>query len=321
MLNRTEVENDIIRNLCIFKEYTKSNSKLNRTTNNVDAEDFIKDLLNLCLDLELDNSNRLEKNYPGIDLFSECDSLCVQVTSDNTINKIESTFSTFLLKKYYKKYEELIIFIIGEKKRYQNLPENKKFKLKIMDINDLICEICHKNLRKLKEINEFLKKEILLFCGTSTDFIIKHKKAIDMKNGDRYIKWFCEYVEISEDNFQKEDLECFLNKLKNITLNKRKFIKEALKLGKNNSNEYMSFDIEDLKSVMLLSSLYDILRSLEEDNIIENRDEYYPDPIYIFRNVKNVENINWALFVRFCDENNILLDDIIVNLDFSILDN
>ena len=59
---------------------------------NILLEDVVAKLLNIIFDYELINANRIEKNYPAIDLIDEDKRMAVQVTSDNGYDKINDTF-------------------------------------------------------------------------------------------------------------------------------------------------------------------------------------------------------------------------------------
>ena len=66
---------------------------------NILLEDVVAKLLNIIFDYELINANRIEKNYPAIDLIDEDKRIAVQVTSDNGYDKINDTFIKFKSSK------------------------------------------------------------------------------------------------------------------------------------------------------------------------------------------------------------------------------
>ena len=97
-------------------------------------------------DLNLKNVNTIKKNAPGIDLADEGNRISIQVTSDNTSDKIKHTIAEFFLNKSYEKYDRLIILILTNKKRYSTVFDTDgKFSFDknkdIWDVNDLIKKV------------------------------------------------------------------------------------------------------------------------------------------------------------------------------------
>ena len=69
-------------------------------------------------DFELKNANTIEKNAPGIDLIDEKNKISIQVTSDNSSEKIKHFIEEFISNRSYEKYDRMVMLILTRKKNY-----------------------------------------------------------------------------------------------------------------------------------------------------------------------------------------------------------
>ncbi len=148
----------------LSKEVTILNA-VNLYDINIVAEDFFPGLLNLIYGYELKNVNHLEKNAQAIDLFDKTNKIAVQVTSDNSSKKINHTIYEFNKNESYKIYGRLIILILTQKKKYTTVfNTDGKFvfdKTKdIWDVEDLMKDIRKLDTDRIKEISNYLSKEL-----------------------------------------------------------------------------------------------------------------------------------------------------------------
>lgn len=64
----------------------------------------------------LRNLNSTEgKNFPGIDLADDIEGVAIQVTATPTLEKVKSTVETFLKHGFDKRYQRVIVFVLGRK--------------------------------------------------------------------------------------------------------------------------------------------------------------------------------------------------------------
>lgn len=64
----------------------------------------------------LRNLNATERaNFPGIDLADDLDGIAIQVTATPTLDKIKSTIETFLAHGLDKKYQRVVVYVLGRK--------------------------------------------------------------------------------------------------------------------------------------------------------------------------------------------------------------
>ena len=95
---------------------------LNLQDINVVAENFFRDFLNLLYGYNLKNANRDKQNTPAIDLFDDKEGIVIQVTSDNSSDKVHKTINGFNEGLLYNSYKRLIMLIITTK---QEFPKTK----------------------------------------------------------------------------------------------------------------------------------------------------------------------------------------------------
>ena len=168
MSNREKLVKEIIHEFALLSIKITSNNKAGMTDINVVSESFVASLLNEIFGYNLECSTTV--NRVAIDLEDSINRIAVQVTSQKSKPKIQNTLNGFIDNKLIDSFDEIYIFILGEKqKKYSGLilPESLNFDAKqhIIDFDSLI--LCLKTstitkLQKIKELfnNEFYKVEI-----------------------------------------------------------------------------------------------------------------------------------------------------------------
>lgn len=164
MIKKEKYLKDIGSSLAKLKAEVEIFNSVNLYDINNFAEDFYAGLLNLIYGYNLKNLNILEKNTPAIDLGDEENRISIQVTSDNSSEKIKETISKFIKKKSYLKYDRLIILILTAKRKYTTVFNTRnKFNFNctkdVIDCTDLMKTIRGKNIKELKDLNKFLIEE------------------------------------------------------------------------------------------------------------------------------------------------------------------
>lgn len=85
------------------------------------AEYVLLPLLKVVFDCP--NLKRLGDTFPGLDLGDEVKGIAFQVTSTNTLQKVQYTLKQFFDKKLYKKYKKIYVYILVESK--ENINQTK----------------------------------------------------------------------------------------------------------------------------------------------------------------------------------------------------
>lgn len=165
-MNRSNLIKTIAQYLTHLRMQVEALNSLNLQDDNVHAENFFRDLLNLALGYNLKNINIVNKNAMAIDLGDETERIAIQVTSTSEVGKIKHTHDGFVRSRLETKYDRLVILIIGEKKSYREatLGGQGVFSISLDDdvwgITDLIRMIGNLPLDKLKQCRDFLRAEL-----------------------------------------------------------------------------------------------------------------------------------------------------------------
>lgn len=164
-MNRELYMKSITEKLTLYKLETSELDKINLYDINITSESFYAGLLNLIMGWNLRNVNFSEKNTPGIDLVDDDNKITVQVTSNNTSDKIKHTIDEFIKNKSYEKYSRLIVLISTEKKNYTTIFDTQQtFEFDkendIWDVSDLIQKINALSTDQQRKIYEYLQVEM-----------------------------------------------------------------------------------------------------------------------------------------------------------------
>lgn len=165
MLNKEIYLKEVAKSLALLSNEVTILNAINLYDINIAAEDFFPGLLNLIYGYQLKNANHLEKNAPAIDLYDEVNRIAIQVTSDSSSKKINHTIEEFNKNKAYNRYDRLVVLVLTQKKKYTaafDTDGNFVFdKTKdIWDVEDLIKDIRKLDTEQIKEISNYLSKEL-----------------------------------------------------------------------------------------------------------------------------------------------------------------
>ena len=120
MIKKKDIYDKIVHALSIFIDEIETKAKNNLLDDNVFSEDFIKDLLNVCMGWNLVNLNEDVNGFPGIDLGDKKRHIGVQITSTKTSKKIIDSLDTIVDNKVDNEFNE-IYFLIFIFKAYSSL--------------------------------------------------------------------------------------------------------------------------------------------------------------------------------------------------------
>lgn len=145
MFNKGNYLSKINKHLMLLALGVRSKNRLGLTDDSKLSEDFFKGLVNLILGYDFKNLNTAETDYAGIDLGDESKRLCIQVTADDSSEKIKKTLAVSDKYKRYETYDTLVVLIIGFKRAYSteftsSFPNFDK-KKHIWDIDDILKKI------------------------------------------------------------------------------------------------------------------------------------------------------------------------------------
>jgi hypothetical protein len=165
-MNRSDLIKGITHYLTHLRMQVEHLNSLNLQDDNVHAENFFRDLLNLGLGYKLTNINIVQKNARAIDLGDAVERIAIQVTSTSDLGKIKHTHGGFVNSGLDSKYDRLIVLIIGEKRAYReaSLGGGGVFKVSLEDdvwgMTELLRKISDLPLDKLERCRDFLRAEL-----------------------------------------------------------------------------------------------------------------------------------------------------------------
>lgn len=316
----------------IYESFIKFQNSRNYNDINKDCEDIFCELLNRIYNYELKNANSHKYfNYPAIDLLDEKNRIFFQVTSVNERKKIIQTIEKF--RTHFPKYkkEKIHVLILGTKKKYKPFNEN----VSVVDFKDLIREIDSKKEEQLCiDVVDILIYRLNLEKIIAEGFIIELKentKWTPAKNYKKIIDWAFGSGPVSkaDKNSLVEDLEDFIDKIRSLTDKVRQMITVAvtnciLEDKTNSYNETIVFDL------IQLYSRYEDKNSVGSlIGILENKKQLYTwadddNPYRMFGRFsfipKSKSQDCLYLVYKFCQEKNIDIGKILVDLCFEYFD-
>jgi len=150
-----------------WKAKIETNKAMNFYDINLVAEDVAAKLLNWIFDLELENLNEKQKNFPGIDLGDTKNEIAFQVTSRNDAKKIKESLEKFMNGPNQKFSKGMKFFIINNKpnlsrQKYDSICPDFDTDLDILTLDDLIVEvkkIYRQDRERFDSILAFLEEE------------------------------------------------------------------------------------------------------------------------------------------------------------------
>lgn len=168
VFSRQKLIQRITDNIDFLSGHVKKENLIGLFDSNRLAQDFYKDFLGLVFGyknlVDLDKLNE-KTNYKAIDLAETNERVAIQVTSENTSQKIKDTIKKFNEEKLYNDYDRLVILIIGTRKNYStSFSTENKFEFDqdddIWDDSSLISEIDNLDDDQLTAIDNLLKSKL-----------------------------------------------------------------------------------------------------------------------------------------------------------------
>lgn len=190
VLTRETYFKEISNNLALLQQSIEFRTASNLHDLGILAEDFVKDLLNIVFDFQLENLNSINSNQAGIDLGDSSNKVAVQVTSTTSRQKVKTTIEKFIGHKLYEKYSRLYVFILkGRQQSYKKFDTQDYFDFhesdNIIDFRILLTKIQSLEIEKLQRIYEFVDREI--FKTKREDGIIRRLDHIDYSSDSLHI--------------------------------------------------------------------------------------------------------------------------------------
>jgi hypothetical protein len=191
---------------------------------NTVAEDFLIPIFAIAFNCpDLCNQNRIQMNFPAVDLGCRTSRTSIQITSDSSSSKVIETLDKFESHDLGSDFDSLYVYVITERQKSytsQKLTEATKSlsiefdpSINILDFHDLAKKLGERSNEQLEQINghleaEFKKKDASLQFRSNLDAFlgVSQQKIENEKRTKKYIPSV--FVEISET---KEEIRYFAN--------------------------------------------------------------------------------------------------------------
>ena len=167
ILNRTVLMSKITTLFSYLVTNVKLSNKMNLTDDSVNCENIFRDILNICYNYNLENTNLFKSNYGAIDLKDDKSKVIVQVTAQRNKQKIQDTLNDDVLLNFTN--FKMIFILISEDsakhfqlQAYVNPYLNKFDPNDILAVEDLLRLIQTLSDEKLSKIEEILRKNIVI---------------------------------------------------------------------------------------------------------------------------------------------------------------
>ena len=158
----------ITRELGAFQVSVQTAIKNNLPSYNVVAETVLAGLLNHIHGWKLINVNAITRNSAGVDLIDPANRISVQVTSTNTLQKLDHTLEQFESKKLNADYDRLIHLIITTGNPTATMKQRTRPSWfsgadDLWNIPELLAQIQTLDIGKLETIADYLNREVAAF--------------------------------------------------------------------------------------------------------------------------------------------------------------
>ena len=139
---------------------------MNLHDSNVLLEDVFKEILNITYGLELQNANLIKQNIKAIDLIDCSTKTFIQVSSDNSKAKVQTSLDKIELPKYEGYTFKFVCISKGVshlKKHHFNVPKGISFNAETDCYDDkrILRDVLAKDIDTIRKLASYLEKSIL----------------------------------------------------------------------------------------------------------------------------------------------------------------
>ena len=156
----------ITSRLSYLSSEVRLNGSINLHDSNVLSEDVFKEILNIIYGLKLQNANLIKQNIKAIDLIDCSSKTIIQVSSDNSKTKVQSSLDKIELPKYDGYTFKFVCISKGVshlKKHHFNVPEGISFNAETDCYDDkrILKDVSAKDIDTIRKLASYLEESIL----------------------------------------------------------------------------------------------------------------------------------------------------------------
>ena len=199
----------IVKELSAFQASVQNAIKNNLPSYNVVAENVLAGLLNHIHGWNLVNANAITRNSAGVDLIDPVNRISVQVTSTNTLQKLNDTLKQFEDKNLSAKYNRLIHLIITSGKPTDAMKAQTRSNWfsganDLWNMPELLAQIQTLDIAKLEAIADYLNQEVAAFDQYVSESHLYLPPTTAL--GDAFVGRETELKSISDQIFSRKPL-------------------------------------------------------------------------------------------------------------------
>lgn len=156
----------ITSRLAYLSSEVRLSGSMNLLDSNVLLEDVFKEILNITYGLKLQNANLIKQNIKAIDLIDCSSKTIIQVSSDNSKAKVQTSLDKIELPKYDGYTFKFVCISKGVshlKKHHFNVPEGISFNAEKDSYDDkrILKDVSDKDIDTKRNLASYLEKSIL----------------------------------------------------------------------------------------------------------------------------------------------------------------
>ena len=164
----------ITSRLAYLSSEVRLNGSINLHDSNVLSEDVFKEILNIIYGLKLQNANLTKQNIKAIDLIDCSSKTIIQVSSDNSKAKVQSSLDKIEQPKYEGYTFKFVCISKGVshlKKYHFNVPKGISFNVEkdCYDDKRIVRDVLDKDIDTISALASYLEKASYLLQPTSVD--------------------------------------------------------------------------------------------------------------------------------------------------------
>lgn len=165
VLKRAEALGAISDGLAWIKVACEQRGLLKLFDEHVVAQHFFCRFLNAAFNLCLVEMDKIQANYPAIDLGDSTNRIAYQITSERRSDKVQHTLDKFVEHGLDKRYDAVRILIIGDRQATYNsvvVPPSLQFDCDrdVMGIEELVKQIGNLDSARLENLQAILAEEV-----------------------------------------------------------------------------------------------------------------------------------------------------------------
>lgn len=337
MLTRGHLIGQIVDDLAAIAAQARQRGRLHLFDIHTHVEDFVKEVLNRALDLNLSNLNAEHSNNPGLDLGDLAQGWAFQVTADKSSAKVKETLEKIDTAQQAK-YPNIRVLVIGEKQGSYTFTGEPYASFgftedMVWDFNDVCIRIMSLKIETLMDLAEYVSREsrrvrIELEIPdehgnflTSIDHLIEVLPQPRLSDAAKMEAYFdAQNLPIDRNEMEQaiKELSTKLGRLPRLTREVFKFLVERRDVRTIGTFDEFRISDPQLRRIYRGDDLDGDLSLLTEARLLSvNEPDERGGAWYWRLHLPGAGNNFHSLFIDYAEANNLGLRKPLVTLDFS----